>query len=58
MDFANAMWSLRGSGLTRALVQTVAQLLAGIEERDVLLGHRDAVAGPWIAAGAGIAVFD
>ena len=52
------MWSLRGSGLTRALVQTVAQLLAGIEERDVLFGHRDAVAGPWIAAGAGIAVFD
>src|SRR5205085_8538506 len=36
----------------------VAQLLAGLEERDVLFGDRDAVAGARVAAEAGIAALD
>ena len=37
------------------LVEAVAQLLAGLEERDVLFGDLDAVAGARVAAGPGVA---
>ena len=46
------------SSATSAVVQTVPQLLAGLEERDVLFGDRDAVAGPRIAANPRVATFD
>jgi len=42
----------------RRLVQPVAQLLAGLEKRDVLLGDLDAVAGARVATDAGIAALD
>src|SRR5260370_23512621 len=40
------------------LVQPVAQLLAGLEKRDVLFRDLDAVAGARVAADAGIAALD
>src|SRR5580700_3356883 len=42
----------------RLMVQPVAQLLAGLEERDVLLADVDAVAGARVAADSGVAAFD
>src|SRR5205823_6030856 len=39
----------------RMVIQAVAQLLAGLEERDVLLRDRDAVASARVAADAGVA---
>src|SRR5579863_2434425 len=40
------------------MVQPVAQLLAGLEERDVLLADIDTVAGARIAPDAGVAALD
>src|SRR5580704_1351386 len=40
------------------MIQPVAQLLAGLEERDVLLADVDAVAGARVAADSGVAAFD
>src|SRR5580700_8998198 len=40
------------------MVQAVAQLLAGLEERDVLLADLDAVAGARVAADARLASLD
>src|SRR5712691_11673062 len=40
------------------LIEAVAQLLAGLEEGDVLLGDLDAVAGARVAPDAGIAALD
>src|SRR5580700_3986212 len=42
----------------RLMVQPVAQLLAGLEKRDVLLADVDAVAGARVAPDAGIAALD
>ena len=42
----------------RTLVQAVAELLAGLEERDVFLGDAYGVAGPRVAADAGIPALD
>src|SRR5580704_14908499 len=42
----------------RLMVQPVAQLLAGLEERDVLLADVDAVGGARVAADAGVAALD
>src|SRR5215469_8633235 len=45
--------------MTRKLmVQPVAQLLAGLEEWDVLFADRDAVAGARVAANASVALLD
>src|SRR5215467_6477502 len=46
------------SGVTSALVQAVPQLLTALEERDLLFGDRDAVAGPRIATNPRVATFD
>src|SRR5690242_10652949 len=56
MEAANVrVGALVGAG---GVVQPVAQLLAGLEERHVLFGDFDAVAGPRVAADPGVAALD
>src|SRR5207248_1499493 len=47
-----------GSVRPAGLVEAVAQLLAGLEKGDVLLGDLNAVAGARVAPDAGIAALD
>src|ERR1051325_1083080 len=50
--------ALFGSVRSAGLIQAVAQLLAGLEERDVLLGNLDAVAGAGVAPDPCVAPLD
>src|SRR5207237_1048070 len=54
-DHRARMGASGASMRARRLVQPVAQLLPGLEERDVLLGDLDAVAGARVAADTGVA---
>src|SRR5438552_4132994 len=48
------LWWVTGSGRPAVLIEGVGELFAGLEERDVLLGDLDTIAGACVAPDPGI----